>query len=193
MALETARLLIRSLREEDLYDFLEYAVDPELCKMLGWRELTSEEAAKKHFKRLLFSKTYLTIYHKNDGKMIGHMGFGPVDHIPALAVVLDADPKMKGKRGCALSFAISKNYRRQGLITEAVLGAMDLLFKKDIYDFFNCGYLIYNEPSRILQEKLGFHYYCTHQFSRLPDGPDIIENILMKEEFYQLHSEKTRA
>ena len=188
MALETDRLLIRRLSEEDFSDFLEYALDAELCRMLGWRELQTEEAAQRHFKRLLFSKTYLGIYQKSDNKLIGHIGFGAVEHIPALAVALEADPAMKGKRGCALSFALSGRFRRQGIITEALIGVMNLLFRKDVYDFFNCGYLVFNEPSRLLQEKLGFHYYCTPQFGRLPDGPDIVENILLKEEFYQLHT-----
>ena len=108
-------------------------------------------------------------------------------HIPSLAVALEADPEMKDKRGCALSFALSKAYRRQGIITEALVGVMDLLFKNDKFDYFNCGYLVFNEPSRQLQEKLGFRYYCTHQFGRIPNGPDIVENILLKEDFYRLH------
>ena len=47
MALETKRLTVRTLHEEDYQDFLEYAMDPELCRMLGWSELSNEEAVRK--------------------------------------------------------------------------------------------------------------------------------------------------
>ena len=187
MALETKRLIVRTLREEDFSDFLEYAMDTELCRMLGWREMHTEEEGRKHFDRMLRSHTYLAIVHKQDKKVIGNIGLGNVMHIPALAVELEKDPAMKDKRGCALSFALSAPYRRQGIITEALIGVMDLLFRNDRFDYFNCGYLVFNEPSRMLQEKLGFHYYSKHQFGRIPNGPDIVENILLKEDFYRLH------
>ena len=185
MALETKRLTVRTLHEEDYQDFLEYAMDPELCRMLGWSELSNEEAVRKHFDRMLRAKNYLAVIHRQDEKMIAHIGLGDVMHIPSLALVLEKDSAMTGQRGCALSFAVSANYRRQGIILEALVGAMDLLFRNDRFDYFNCGYLEYNEPSKHLQEKLGFHYYCTHRFRGIPDAPQIIENVLTKEEFYQ--------
>lgn len=187
MALETKRLTVRTLREDDFQDFLEYAVDPELCRMLGWSEIHNEIDAKSQFNRLIHAKSYLGIINKENGKLIGNIGLGNVMHIPSLAVVLEKDPVMKDLRGCSLSFALSAAYRRQGIITEAVIGVMDLLFKNDRYDYMNCGHFTFNDASRQLQEKLGFHYYCTHRFGGIPDAPQIIENILTKEEFYQKH------
>lgn len=187
VALETKRLTVRTLREEDYPDFLEYVMDAELCRMLGWQEKQNESEAKQQFDRLLQAKSYLGVVLKENGKMIGNIGLGNVKHIPSLAMVLEKDPVMKDLRGCSLSFALSADYRRKGIITEAVIGVMDLLFKNDFYDYMNCGYFTFNDPSRHLQEKLGFHYYCTHRFGMMPDGPEIIENILMKDEFQKLY------
>ena len=89
MALETKRLTVRVLHEDDFQDFQEYAVDSELCRMLGWQEIQNETDARRQFNRLIYAKSYLGIICKENGKMIGNIGLGNVRQIPSLAMVLE--------------------------------------------------------------------------------------------------------
>ena len=54
------------------------------------------------------------------------------------------------------------------------------LFSQENTDYINCGYLFYNVPSKMLQEKLGFQEIFTEHFSL--DGREIeaVENVLWK-------------
>lgn len=54
------------------------------------------------------------------------------------------------------------------------------LFSQENTDYIHCGYLSYNVPSKMLQEKLGFQEIFTERFSL--DGREIeaVENVLWK-------------
>lgn len=49
MFLETARLILRKIREEDFADFCAYAMDKEMCHMMGRSPMDTEEAARANF------------------------------------------------------------------------------------------------------------------------------------------------
>ena len=91
-----------------------------------------------------------------------------------------AHEAVQGKNGKSLSFAIAPAFRRKGLMYEAVSGVIEYLFREEKADYINCGYLSYNGPSKALQEKLGFTYLLTEQFTYDGQEKESIENILWR-------------
>ena len=90
MFLETERLILRKLREEDFPDFCAYATDPEMCRMMGNDPMDTEEAAWETFDWILKNepRCYCLVC-KEDGRGIGNLTVTPVDaslaSLPALA------------------------------------------------------------------------------------------------------------
>ena len=63
---------------------------------------------------------------------------------------------------------------------EAVNAVIDRLFQTEDVDYINCGYLLFNDASKGLQQKLGFTYLTTEWFSRNGEKLASVENILWR-------------
>ncbi len=176
--LETKRLILRKFREEDFQEFWEYANDPEMSRMMGRQDMSDEEQARANFAYLKDKEErgYCLVLKEN-GKLIGNLTVGKVpDDIACLK-------RLSGKRGCSLSFSISRAYQRRGLMFEAVCAVIDRLFWTENMDYVNCGYLTFNVASRCLQEKLGFSYLMTQTFQADGETISAIENVLFREDY----------
>ena len=171
MCIETKRLYLRPFVLSDFEDFYEYMADPELRRMAGFEKINDKETARKEFNTFIENKTYAIVY-KESSKAIGNFGVEP------LFELLAKDPCLKGKNGVTLSFALSEQYRRKGLISEAMEKMIDYLFNERKVDFINCGYFSFNQASCSLQKKFGFKYYGTHTVHRGDLEIETIENIL---------------
>lgn len=112
--------------------------------------------------------------YKETGRIIGNL---IVCDVQKKSLELD---KLKGKAGKSMSFSISKNYQRKGLMLEAVDAAIKHLFAIEGIDYIHCGHFPFNIASEMLQKKLGFKYVTTSRFD--DEGVEIIsiENILWK-------------
>lgn len=158
MLLETERLILRKFREEDFSDYCAYAMDDEMCRMMGQDLLDTEEAARINFdwmknqedRRYGKEDRCYGLILKETGRMIGNLNIVPVP-----GHLLDL-PALAGKRGRGLSFCISRQYRRQGLMSEAVRAVAAYLFDREGMDYVQCGYFDFNTVSGAFQEKLGF-------------------------------------
>lgn len=173
--LETERLRLRRLCAADFADFCGYAMDAEMSRMMGREDLTDPAAARRNFDWLLEREPRAYgIVCKEDGKLIGNL------NVTALPPPLAALPELKGKAGCSLSFCLSRQYRRRGLMKEAVQAVIDRLFWAEGLDYIHCGSFSFNTPSRCLQEKLGFSYLTASTFCQ--DGEEItaIDRILWR-------------
>ncbi len=150
MYLETRRLTIRRMTDGDFRDWLEYAMDPESCRMRGVEAYRTPEDAKRAFDWLLtHEKRVYALVLRDEKKCVGHLivyNFPPVSDAPEFA----------GLTGRALSFCVSKSYRRRGIAAEAVSAAIGYLFDRRGIDYINSGYFDFNAPSRAFHEKLGF-------------------------------------
>ncbi len=153
MFLETERLVLRKFQEDD---FCEYAMDDEMCRMMGRRLMHSREDARWNFDWLKDKEEgcYGLVY-KNTGRIIGNL---TVCAVPTELLELE---KLKGKVGKSLSFSISKNYQRKGLMLEAVNSVIEHLFDIEGIDYIQCGHFSFNTASEMLQKKLGFKYLTT--------------------------------
>lgn len=172
--IETERLIMRPLIDADFEDFYEYAMDDELSRMYGLPLKKDRERVFKIFSAFLNGgKTYALVYKENQ-KMTGHLMIVPLE-LPEEEI-----EKLGDKKGVTLAFAIAPKYQRKGLIFEALTEVIEELFYKQNVDFIHCGYYEFNEPSKKLQEKLGFQYYSTHTAKRRDDEVKIIDNLLWR-------------
>lgn len=180
MFLETGRLLLRKFRDEDFEDYYAYASDKELNRMMANHDLTRREDALACFNYLKDKeeRSYVIVC-KNNGRVIGNLNVTP---LPDFLVERDIEA-LRDKNGVSLSFALSRQYWRQGLMSEAVRAVIDHLFQVEGLDFIQCGYLDFNLPSRAFQEKLGFTLLTTETF--LIDGEEChsVENILWRDDW----------
>ena len=175
MFLETERLLLRKFREEDFEDYYAYAADQETNRMMGQSDLSDREDARACFDWLKDKeeRSY-AIVCKEDGRVIGNLN---VCALPGFLIEMDL-AQLRGRRGVCLSFCLSRDYRRRGLMEEAVRAVIDELFQVEGMEYVQCGYFDFNLPSEKFQEKLGFE--------RLTTG--VIDYDWSEEEFHTVES-----
>ncbi len=175
MFLETERLTLRKFQEDDFDDFCDYAMDDEMSRMMGRSLLRNREEARLNFDWLKDKeeRSYGLVY-KDTGKVIGNLN---ICAVPTELLELE---NLKGKAGKSLSFSISKNYQRKGLVLETLNKVIKHLFDIEDTDYIQCGHFPFNIASEMLQKKLGFEYLKTLHFD--DEGIEIIsiENILWK-------------
>ncbi len=173
MFLSTERLLLRKWEERDFPDFCAYAMGEEMSRMMG-DILYTEEDTRASFDWLKDKEERgYALVLKETGRVIGNL------NIVSVQERLANLPELRGKRGVGMSFAISRQYRRQGLMSEAVKAVAAELFDCEGFEYIQCGYFSFNTASAKLQEKLGFTHLITLP---KPDDPKIItvENVLWR-------------
>lgn len=177
MFLETDRLILRKFREEDFADFCAYAMDADMCRMMGNDLMDTEEAARITFDWLKDNeeRSYVLVL-KETGRAIGNLNITPIpEHLLKL-------PALAGKRGVSLSFCISRHYRRQGLMSEAVRAVIARLFDEEGMDYVQCGHFDFNTASAKFQEKLGFTHLITMELDFKGERLTSVESILWKKQ-----------
>ena len=173
MFLSTERLLLRKWEERDFPDFCAYAMGEEMSRMMG-DILYTEEDTRASFDWLKDKEERgYALVLKGTGRVIGNL---TIDSVQERLANL---PELRGKRGVGMSFAISRQYQRQGLMSEAVKAVAAELFDREGFEYIQCGYFSFNTASAKLQEKLGFTHLVTLPE---PDSPETItvENVLWR-------------
>ena len=174
MFLETERLILRKFREEDFDDFCDYTMDDEMSRMMGRDRISTRADARLAFMWLKnrVERGY-ALELKSTGRVIGSLR---VCQVPRFD---EAVRRLGGWEGRSLSFAISRHFRRQGLMEEAVRAAIAALFEEGM-DYIQCGCFDFNTASRALQEKLGFQYLTTERIDLGGKRCTAIQRILWK-------------
>ena len=174
MFLETERLILRKFREEDFDDFCDFAMDDEMSRMMGRSRLRTRADARLTFMWLKNREARgYALELKSTGRVIGNL---TVTQVPRFTEVVRS---LAGYQGRSLSFSVSRHYRRQGLMEEAVRAVIDALFAEGM-DYIQCGSFDFNTPSRNLQKKLGFEYLTTEHIEMDGKVCTAIERILWK-------------
>lgn len=173
---QTPRLLLRKVTEEDYPYFRNYLVDKEMDRMMLRTPCGTEADVRLGFEWFLYKeeRAYV-IVHKETGATIGNLTV--YNHVPESVAAQEA---VKGQKGKSLSFAMSPAFRHHGFMIEAVRGVMEHLFLDEKANYISCGYLSYNAPSKALQEKLGFSYLLTERFTYDGREMEAVENILKR-------------
>ena len=173
---ETPRLLLRKVTEDDFSYFRADLADKEMDRMMLRWPCETEEDIRLGFEWFLYKeeRAYAIVYKKT-GETIGNLTV--YNHVPECVVNHEA---VQGKNGKSLSFAVLPSFRRKGFLYEAVSSVIDHLFREENADYISCGYLSYNAPSKALQEKLGFTYLLTERFQFDGQEMESVENILWR-------------
>ncbi len=173
--INTERLSLRKIQEDDFEDFCTYAMDDDMCKMMGRSLMLTKEDARVNFNWLKDKEERCyALINKTNEKVIGNLTVADVSKS-----ILSLD-SLINKKGKSLSFSISKDYQRKGLMLEAVSSVIKHLFEKEEIDYIQCGHFTFNIASEALQKKLGFTYLTKKEFEEDGEMFTAIENILWK-------------
>ena len=174
MFLQTERLILRRFREEDFDDFCDFAMDDDMSRMMGRDLIHTRADARLTFTWLKsrMERGY-ALELKSTGRVIGSL---TVSQVPRFH---DVRRRLENYEGRSLSFAISRHFRRQGLMEEAVRATIAALFEEGM-DYIQCGSFDFNTASKALQEKLGFQYLTTEKLDMGGERYTAIQRILWK-------------
>jgi len=120
--LETSRLILRPMREDDLSAYLAYRNDPVVGRYQFWYEPLCEAAALEWIRAQQAARPgtpgewfQFAIERKAGSELVGHVAFKPDEWDPRLAEV---------------GFALARAFHRQGFATEAVAAVLDYAFDR---------------------------------------------------------------
>lgn len=150
--LETQRLILREFKENDLTDFYEYASVDGVGEMAGWSHHENIETTKEILNSFIKDNKVFAIVYKENNKVIGSLGvekYGMEDKLD----------EFKNLYGRSIGYVLSKDYWGKGLMKEAVKCVINYLFDECNLDFIICGYYLFNNQSKRVQEKCGFKPY----------------------------------
>ena len=150
--IETDRLILREWNLDDVDDLVEYASVPGVGENAGWPHHKDKEESLRIIKKFIEEKKTFAVVYKENNKVIGSLG---VEYYK-LEEKLSEFYNYKGRE---IGYVISKDYWGQGLMPEAVKAVIKYLFEVLDYDFLLCGYFLFNEQSKRVQEKCGFVPY----------------------------------
>ena len=173
MNLETDRLILRGIVEDDAQDMFEYGKEPNVGPNAGWKPHENIDETRELMKQIFIDQPYVFgIMLKKNNKMIGSIG-------------LIKDPKRENPHARMLGYALSEHYWGQGLMTEASKAIIDLGFEDPEINIITCCCYSFNHRSHRVIEKCGFKYEgCLRQCEMRYDGKifDIESFSLMKNE-----------
>ena len=175
MIIETDRLILRGIVEDDAQDISEYGKEPNVGPNAGWKPHESIEETRELMKQIFINQpNVFGIVLKENNKMIGSVG-------------LIKDPKRENPHALMLGYALSEHYWGRGLMTEASKAVIHFGFKDTEITVITCCCYAFNKRSRRVIEKCGFKYEgCLRQGEMRYDGKvmDVESFSLLKEETY---------
>lgn len=157
--LKTKRLILRHWEESDAESLYEYAKDPEVGPVAGWKPHGSIEESRDIIKTVLNGPEAYAVCLKEDNKAIG-----------AIELMLGGSSvnSIRNDDECELGFWIGKPFWGRGLIPEAADELLRRAFEDLGMNKVWCAYFDGNSKSRRAQEKIGFVYQCTKEGVEVP-------------------------
>lgn len=150
--IETQRLILRAFTQDDLNDFYEYASVEGVGEMAGWKHHESVEKSQEILNIFINEDKTFAICLKQNNKVIGSLGIEKYGLEEKLT-------EFNGYQGREIGFVLSKDYWGKGIMVEAVNAVINYLFNELNFDFLICGYYLFNNQSKRVQEKCGFKPY----------------------------------
>lgn len=162
--LNTPRLEMRRMLPGDSYDMFEYASRPDVTKYLTWEPHPSREYTRDYLEFLAEKYRAGEFYDwaliwAADGemnrRMIGTCGFTRFD---------------LNNNSAEIGYVINPAFRGRGIAPEAVRRVMRYGFDELRLHRLECRYIIGNDASRRVMEKVGMTYEGTHRGYMLIKG-----------------------
>lgn len=146
MQLETARLIIRPMRETDAEAIFLYASDSRVTEPAGWKAHSCIQQTEAYVRSCLddekAAKHVITL--RGTGEVIGQLS-------------IDADSEEGRPDTRELGFMIRRDWQNKGYMTEAVNAVVDELFSEGIRYVWACCFKG-NAASKRVIEKCGFAF-----------------------------------
>ena len=141
--LETERLVLRLFKDDDLYDFNEYAKVEGVGERAGWFHHRSLEESKRVLTAFMEQKDTFAVVLRENQKVIGSIGLHNRENNPKVLEI---------------GYVLSKDYWGKGLMTEAVSKVIEYCFKELGLEAITCGHFVENRASQRVIEKMGFQF-----------------------------------
>lgn len=178
---ETERLVMRPWQISDGEDFFHYAQNPLIGPAAGWKPAADFAESLKTLQDFCKKPDEVcAITLKENGQAIGSLGLHP-------------DEKRDGTLSRVtrmLGYVLDEPYWGHGYMTEAVRGALRFAFDEMGLELVSVYHFPFNERSRRVIEKCGFHYegVLRRAFLRY-DGAVLDEALysITRDEFYVLY------
>lgn len=162
--LKTEHLLLRRWKYDDLDDFFSYASVNGVGQMAGWIPHKNKNETKRILDYFINNKETFAIEYKN--KVIGSIGIDKYNE--------KYFPEFNDLKCRELGFVLSKDYWGRGFMPEALTEVIRFLFEDINLDIIMCGYFIWNNQSKKVQEKCGFIHYKSIKYKA---SNNVIENL----------------
>ena len=170
MRIETERLVLRHWREDDAEVLYKYASEPEVGLSAGWAPHTSVEDSLNVLRTILMKDHNFAITIKPSDEAVGSIGIFP-----------GHNERQNGEY--EIGYWIAKPFWGNGYVPEAARALMSLYFSFGAERIW-CAHADFNDRSRRVIEKLGFHYQFTAPWeSSLGDVRNSLYYALEAEEF----------
>ncbi len=146
--LETERLILRKITQNDAYDMYEYACRPETSEYLLWSphaSLSSTKSLIETLRREYSAERFFdfAVIYKENMKMIGTAGFTSYDE----------------KNECAeAGYVISPDYWYKGIAVEALSAILNFAFCELGLNRVEARYMVENVNSKRVMEKCQMSY-----------------------------------
>ena len=178
--IETERLILRKWDVEDVRDLYEYAKNPNVGPHGGWKPHESMSESLEIMQTLFLDKyDCWAIEYKENSKVIGSIGY--------------EDDVRRPETGCKeLGYAMSEDYWRKGIMTEAAKAVLKFGFEEMGLTMVSIYCSPTNERSGRVIEKCGFTYEgVLRKAYKIYDGTlrDVVCNSMTKEEYEALQKE----
>ena len=145
--IETNRLILRNFNNADLYDFHEYAREPGVGELSGWRHHESIDESKRVIDMFICSKRVLAIALKDSNRVIG-----------SISIDYDSfrEPSNNSLFGVVIGYVLGKAYWHMGYMSEVLREIERYLFLDLEVDFIEASHYISNIRSQRLLVKRGY-------------------------------------
>jgi len=147
--LESNRLWIRPLCEQDRAAFVKGVQNQELCRLYGLSKDMDCEKANKIFDQFSSLSDAYAIVDKENQTLVGFL----LDVLPEIPKEIK---NTLPERGRTFAYAIFGSYQRRGYMFEALQVMIPYAFQIKNVDYIHCGRFDYNLASANLLRKLGF-------------------------------------
>lgn len=149
MTLETERLLLRPWVDSDAAELYRHACDPEVGPRAGWPVHKDEADSLQVIRGALSAPETYAVVFKETGLPIGSIGLKEPE-------IFDKDLPV-GAVQKEIGYWVGQAYWGRGIIPEAVCAILRRGFKDLNCAVIWCGHYAFNDQSRRVIEKCGFH------------------------------------
>ena len=146
--IETERLILRGLTEQDADDMYRYAGDPDVGPRAGWKPHENREESLSLINMLIEKDNVFALEQKSDHRMIGTLG-------------LHHDKCRNLPNVRAIGYALAKGCWGKGYMSEAVRRVLQYGFEALHLRMMSISHYTFNDRSRRVIEKCGFVYEGT--------------------------------